>query len=113
MTSEYEDAIAQIKKLEAELDGLRSTISEVQNLMPDVSAAAALASENVQAELRKNEQSIISRVDGRMRTERSARLLETARLRAGSAVPDRMLVILTPQRTGSTLLMDAFPLIPV
>ncbi len=119
MIGQYDDALAQIKKLEAELDGLRGSMRDVEENMRDVEEklpgveaavadAAAKATDGIKGELKKNEQKIINRVDGRLRTERSARLLETARLRVGDSTPERMLIILTPQRTGSTLLMDAF-----
>ena len=118
MTAQYEDALAQIAKLETEIDSLRASMGDIASIGDQVTTARAEAAAGVEealrthegrveAALRQTEGQIINRVDGRLQSERAARLLETARLRASTGSPERMLVILTPQRTGSTLLMDA------
>jgi hypothetical protein len=93
-----------------ELAGMEADLALLQTAVSDLSTRLADQQGNLESAVARAlvdaERKLVERVEGRLRSERSARLFETAQLRVGSSRPSRLVVIMTPQRTGSTLLTD-------
>jgi hypothetical protein len=88
------------KRLDSEVEGMQSRFKKA---IDDISGTVA---EAAQRAMKPERAKLIERVDGRIRKERSSRLLESALRRSSGEHPAALVILITPQRTGSTWLLD-------